>query len=75
MSEIREMNRNFMSQMDFLTNSLVNLSNALTNSLSRPQQVYQQHPTTQHMPNNLGLSFREQLGYDCPGDILQSSNQ
>ena len=53
--------------MDVLTNSLVNLSNALTIALNQPQQVYQQHPTAQYMPNNLGRCFLEQLGYDYPG--------
>ena len=75
MSDIREMNKNFVSQMNVLTNSLVHLSNALTTALNQPQQVYQQYPTAQHMPNKLGHSFLQQLSYDCPEGILQSSNQ
>ena len=36
MSEIREMNINFAAEMNVLTNSLVNLSNALITALNQP---------------------------------------
>ena len=75
MSEIREMNINFAAQMNVLTNSLVNVSNTLTTALNQPQQFYQQQPTAQHMPNTMGNSFLEQLGFDRQGGISQSSNQ
>ena len=75
MSEIREMNINIAEQMNVLSNSLVNLSNTLTTALNQPQQVYQQQPIAQHIPNTMGHSFLEKLGFDHQGGISQSSNQ